>query len=203
MRRTTVKTRIVSVAVREGGPSQLLRRREFRYGQGMRSPVSLVLASFAVLATFVSVALIAGCDNAASPGPQDPTMVQNGGGTGPLANLEASAFQNEVWINEQGQQVGFLYYPNENVRISAQCRTAAGQFVCDAMRFMRSGMPVEIARRALDGRTSAGVKVCQRMNQPIVIVHNSVGSEDSFCRFPDGSLVANGALEQYKMRVIQ
>jgi hypothetical protein len=165
----------------------------------MRSPVSLGLASFAVLLSIVS---LSGCDNAASPGPQDPTM-QNGGGTGPLANLEASAFQNEVWINEQGQQVGFLYYPNENVRITAQCRTAAGQFVCDAMRFMRSGLPVEIARRALDGRTSAGVKVCQRMNQPIVIVHNSVGSEDSFCRFPDGSLVANGALEQYKMRVIQ
>jgi hypothetical protein len=71
------------------------------------------------------------------------------------------------------------------------------------MRFLRSGMPVEIARRALDGRTSAGVKVCMRMNQPIVAVHNSVGSEESFCRFPDGSLVSSGALEQYKLRVIQ
>jgi len=149
------------------------------------------------------LASMTGCDNAASPGPQDPTAMPNGGGTGPLANLEASPFHNEVWLDERGQQVGFLYYPNENVRISAQCRTAAGQFMCDAMRFMRSGMPVEIAHRALDGRTSAGVKVCQRMNQPIVIVRNSVGSEDSFCRFPDGSLVSNGALEQYKMRVVE
>ena len=157
-----------------------------------------------VLLVSVTWFATAGCDNGgASPGPQDPTMMQNGGGSGPLANLEASPFQNEVWLNEQGQQVAFLYYPNENVRVSAQCRTAAGQFMCDAMRFMRSGMPVEIARRALDGRTSAGVKVCQRMNQPIVVVRNSVGSEDSFCRFPDGSLVSNGALEQYKMRVIQ
>ena len=170
----------------------------------MRSPVSLVsLASLLALGSAVSLAFGAGCDNAASPGPQDPTMMQNGGGSGPLANLEASPFQNEVWVDERGQQLGFLYYPNENIRVSAQCRTAAGQFMCDAMRFMRAGMPVEIARRALDGRTSAGVKVCQRMNQPIVVVHNSVGSEDGFCRFPDGSLVSNGALEQYKMRVIQ
>ena len=166
----------------------------------MRAPRFLGLLTLGLLGP---LGLVSGCDNAASPGPQDPTMMPNGGGTGPLANLEASPFHNEVWLDEQGQQIGFLYYPNENVRVSAQCRTAAGQFMCDAMRFMRSGMPVEIARRALDGRTSAGVKVCQRMNQPIVIVRNSVGSEDSFCRFPDGSLVSNGALEQYKMRVIQ
>ena len=86
---------------------------------------------------------------------------------------------------------------------STRAKTASGQFTCQAMNFMRNGMPVEIARRALDGRTSAGVKVCMRMNQPIIVVHNSVGAEDSFCRFPDGSLVSNGALEQYKMRVIQ
>jgi hypothetical protein len=146
---------------------------------------------------------LAACDGGSStgPGPQDPT--QQSAGTGPLAGLESSPFQNEVWITETGQQVPFLYYPRENLRISAQCRSAAGQFTCEAVRFMRNAMPIEIARRALDGRTSAGVKVCMRMNQPIVTVHNSVGAEDSLCQFPDGSLVANGALEQYKMRVIQ
>jgi hypothetical protein len=106
-------------------------------------------------------------------------------------------------MSDSGQQSGFLFYPRENVRLSAQCRSAVGQLRCDAIRFLRNGMPIEIARRALDGRTSAGVKVCMRMNQPIVTVHNSMGAEDSFCQFPDGSLVSNGALEQYKMRVIQ
>ena len=144
---------------------------------------------------------LAGCDNTpATPGPNDPTM--QGPGTGPLANLEASPFQNEVWLDEHGQQLGFIYYPRENVRVNAACRAPAGGFVCEAMRFLRQGMPVEIARRTLDGRTSAGVKVCMRMNQPIATMHNSVGSEDSFCRFPDGSLLSNGALEQYKMRVM-
>jgi putative hemolysin len=110
---------------------------------------------------------------------------------------------NEVWRIDGGAPRGFIFYPRENVRLNAECRSAAGQFVCDGARFLRSGMPVEIARRALDGRTSAGVKVCMRMGQPLVTARNSVGSEDSFCQFPDGSLVSSGALEQYKMRVIQ
>lgn len=159
------------------------------------------LGSFTCVSALLLLS-VAACDGGTGPGPQDPTAAQSTG-SGPLAALESSPFQNEVWISDTGQQLPFLYYPRENLRVSAQCRSAAGQFTCDAMRFMRNGMPVELARRALDGRTSAGVKVCMRMNQPIVTVHNSVGSEDSFCQFPDGSLVANGALEQYKMRVIQ
>lgn len=154
-----------------------------------------------VLTGALTLAGLAGCSgNSAGPA-QDPTM--QGAGTGPLSALESSPFQNELWIGEGGQQTPILFYPRENVRVSGQCRTAAGQFVCAAVRYLQSGMPVEIPRRALDGRTSAGVKVCMRMNQPIIVVRNSVGSEDSFCRFPDGSLLSNGALEQYKMRVIQ
>jgi len=148
------------------------------------------------------VALLTGCpESAPGPGPNDPTL--QGNGSGPLAGLESSPFQNEVWIAEDGAQVPVVYYARENLRVNAQCRGASGQFTCQAMNFMRNGAPVEIAHRALDGRTSAGVKVCMRMNQPIVVVRNSVGAEDSFCRFPDGSLVSNGALEQYKMRVMQ
>ncbi|MDB4941859.1 MAG: hypothetical protein JWP97_1393 [Labilithrix sp.] len=144
---------------------------------------------------------LAACQETTPAGAADPTMQSSG--TGPLAQLESSPFQNEVWIAEDGQQVPILFYPRENVRVSSVCRTAAGQFTCAAMAFMRNGQPVELAARALDGRTSAGTKVCMRMNQPIVMVHNSVGAEDGFCRFPDGSLVSNGALEQYKMRVLQ
>jgi hypothetical protein len=145
---------------------------------------------------------LAACGGGPGQPSNDPTA-HAGAGTGPLANLEASPFQNEVWITPEGQQIGFLFYPRENIRVNASCRMATGPFICDAMRYMRNGMPVEIPRRSLDGRTSAGVKVCMRMNQPIITVRNSVGSEDSFCRFPDGSLISLGALEQYQMRVIQ
>ena len=68
-----------------------------------------------------------------------------GTGTGPLANLEAAPFVNEVWIGQEGgQQMQFLFYTRENVRISAQCRSGAGQLSCDAIRQLRGGMPVEM-----------------------------------------------------------
>lgn len=121
---------------------------------------------------------------------------------GPLANLETSPATNEVWAID-GQQQPFVYWAEHDLRASASCRGAGGQIQCEALRFMRSGMPVEIARRFLDGRQSAGVKVCMRMNQPVLVARNSVGSEDSFCRFPDGSMVSTGALERYAMRVME
>ncbi len=157
-------------------------------------------ARFASHLGAATLLLFAGCGGGNTPGPTGPMP---GNGNGPLANLEGSPFMNEVWLVEGQGQVQFIYYARENVRVNAQCRLPSGVLICDAMRFMRNGMPVEIARRALDGRTSAGVKVCQRMNQPIVGIRNSMGAEDSMCRFPDGSLVSTGALEQYMMRVIQ
>lgn len=131
------------------------------------------------------------------------TGVSSGGGNAALTGLENSPFMNEVWIDENGQNGPYIFYPRENIRATGNCRLPNGQFACDAMRFLRNGMPVELTRRALDGRTSAGVKVCMKLRQPIVVVHNSVGAEDSFCKFPDGSMVSNGALERYSMRVIE
>ena len=52
-------------------------------------------------------------------------------------------------------------------------------------------------------RMSAGVKACIKMHNQIVEVTNQMGSQDTFCRFPDGSLLAAGTLEQYGMRVLQ
>lgn len=120
-----------------------------------------------------------------------------------LVQLDTAPFQQEVWtMNEGGQQVQLIRYPAENVRVSAQCRSAAGQLACDALRFIRSGQPVKMTRAQLsDVRTSAGVKVCQQLNQPIVTAHDASGNEDSFCQFPDGSLLATGSLEQYGMQV--
>lgn len=159
------------------------------------------------LSAVIFVALlftVAGCPSAGERGEvQGPPPPSNAAGTGPLANLEASPFMNEVWITEQGEQTPMIFFARENVRISARCRIGDGQLACEAIRYMRSGMPVEVARRSLDGRTSAGIKVCQRLNYPIVTLHNTLGAEDSACRFPDGSLVSTGALEQYSMRVMQ
>ena len=95
-----------------------------------------------------------------------------------------------------------VYYAKENLRVSASCRAPDGMITCEAVRFMRQGSPVDIPRRALDGRTSAGIKICRKMNLPIVTAHNSVGAEDSLCKFPDGSYAAAGALETYALHVM-
>jgi len=156
-----------------------------------------------VVTPLALVVVLAGCPSNGERGDAQAPAPGAGNGTGPLANLEASPFMNEVWSTEDGQQTQFAYFTRENVRVSGTCRLATGQLACDAIRYVRNGMPVEIPRRALDGRTSAGVKVCQRLNQPLVTVRNALGAEDSMCRFPDGSLISAGALEQYAMRVIQ
>jgi hypothetical protein len=153
----------------------------------------------------LSSLLLFGCpskDNQSSSGATSPSVAASTG-TGPLSTLESAPFMNEVWISQEGQQMPFIYYARENVRVSAQCRQASGQLACDALRQMRNGMPVEIPRRALTGGISAGTRVCMTLKHQLVTGHNSVGAEDGFCRFPDGSMVSTGALEQYGMRVIE
>lgn len=156
---------------------------------------ALALAAFVVLS---------GCNNKEGERPDANTSsgTQAGGPTR-LAQLDSAPFQQEVWIlNEGGQQLPFIYYTADNVRLSAQCRSAAGQLTCDAARFIRTGQPVQMKRASLDGRQSAGVKVCRQMNQQIVTAHNASGNEDSFCKFPDGSMLATGSLEQYGMQIV-
>jgi hypothetical protein len=157
----------------------------------------------AILAAAAVVGLLAACNN--KEGERTDANTSSGATTAApvrLAQLDAAPFMNEVWImNEGGAQVPFIYYQADNVRVSAQCRSATGQLACDALKFLRSSPPVQMKRAQLDGRTSAGVKVCKQMNQPIVTAHNASGNEDSFCKFPDGSLLATGSLEQYGMQV--
>jgi hypothetical protein len=158
-----------------------------------------------ILGVFVLGVLVCACPS--GRGQQADAQTSSSGatqpGTGPLAGLESSPFMNEAWTTEDGQQLGILYYARENLRMTSSCRTGSGELSCDAIRYVRNGQPVEIPHRELDGRTSAGVKVCRKLNQPLVRVHNSVGSEDSYCRFPDGSLLSTATLERYAMRVTE
>ncbi|AKU96920.1 hypothetical protein AKJ09_03584 [Labilithrix luteola] len=164
----------------------------------------LVVLFGALSSIVVLTSTLAACNSKEGEQRDAQAKAPPGNGTGPLAALESSPFLNEVWTSEEGQQVPLLYYTRENVRLSTPCRNNAdGTLACDAIRYLRNGMPAEIPRRSLDGRTSAGVKVCQKLGNGLVTVRNSVGSEDSLCRFPDGSFVSTGTLEQYGMRVLQ
>jgi putative hemolysin len=162
--------------------------------------------SFATAALIVSTSLLVGCpskDNAAASGATSPSS-STSGGAGPLANLEAAPYLNEVWIaQEGGAQMPFVFYPQQNVRVSASCRPASGQLACDAIRYLRGGSFVEVPRSSLTGNVSAGTRACTKLGHRLVSGHNASGSEDGFCRFPDGSMLSTGALEQYGMRVTE
>ena len=158
-----------------------------------------------VAAVLLSSLVFLGCpskDNQSSSGATSPADATNTV-TGPLATLESAPFLNEVWTSQEGQQMPFIFYARENVRVSAQCRQASGQLACDALRPVRSGTPVEIPARELTGGMSAGTKVCLKLGQKLVTGLNASGNEDGFCRFPDGSMISTGALEQYGMHVLQ
>ncbi|MBX3229637.1 MAG: hypothetical protein KIT84_04820 [Labilithrix sp.] len=147
----------------------------------------------------VSVLFLAGCpskDSSSSSG-ASPS------GAGPLGNLEATQPVQEAWIGPDGAQLPMLYYGPQNVRISAQCRQPNGQLSCDAIRQLRSAPPIQISSRGGSPSMSMGTKGCLKMNYQLVTGRNSVGAEDGFCRFPDGSMVASGALEQYGMHITE
>ncbi len=153
------------------------------------------------------VSLLCGCpskDNTSSSGATSPPSGETGPVSGPLASLESAPFVNEVWVaQEGGGQMPFIYYTQQNVRMSAPCRTGAGQLNCEAIRFLRGGRPVDVPRRLLTGGVSAGTRACTKMGNQLVTARNPSGSEDGFCRFSDGSLLSTGALEQYAVRITE
>ncbi len=154
-----------------------------------------------VVGLFVGLAAL-GCggSSTAGPGPADP---QGGAPSGPLASLDTSAPLSETWSLEGGGPAPFLFYAAENVRLSAACKPPGGPLNCAAATYLRRGAPAQVPRRQLDGRMSAGTRACMSLGNALVNGSNSVGAQDTFCRFPDGSLVSTGALEQYKLHVIQ
>jgi hypothetical protein len=119
--------------------------------------------------------------------------------TGPLASLDSAPFMNEVW-NMSGEQVQILYYARENVRVSAQCRNAAGQLGCSALGPIRGGAPVTLSKSELGGRP-AGALACKKLNNSMMTGLNQKGDEETFCRFPDGSWLSTNTLEQYGVKV--
>lgn len=145
---------------------------------------------------------LTGCpskESSSSSGATSPAPV----GSGPLANLETQPSVPEQWTAQDGRPLPMIYFQGQNVRVSAQCKQPNGQLTCDAIRQLRSGQPVEVSARGASPSLSMGTKGCMKLHYPLVTGRNSVGAEDGFCQFPDGSMVSTGALEQYGMRILQ
>lgn len=161
------------------------------------------------LALLAFASLLLGCpskDSSSSSGATSPSTTPSASsatpvGTGPLANLESQPSVAEPWTSSDGKQLAMLYYTGQNVRISASCKQPSGQLDCDAIRQLRNAPPVAVVNGGRPG-TSMGTKGCRQLGNQHVTGRNSVGAEDGFCTFPDGSMVSTGALEQYGMKIL-
>ena len=118
------------------------------------------------------------------------------------STLDGKSGLAESWTVEDAP-VQILFFTQIGMKLSASCRQADGTLTCAAFQYVRNGMPTEIAKRELDGVASPGSKVCLKLGNQVVSGKNSVGSADTFCKFPDGSLITVGTLEQYMLRTIQ
>lgn len=146
------------------------------------------------------VALLACCGKeGAESGAATPRSAQ---GTS-LATLDATSGLPETWTIEDGAPLPLLYFTQVGMKLSASCKKPDGTLDCAAFQYVKSGMPTEIPKRELDGRGSPGSKVCIKMQNQVVNAKNSVGAADAFCKFPDGSLITVGTLEQHSLRVVQ
>jgi hypothetical protein len=123
-----------------------------------------------------------------------------------LASLDAKSALQENWtLEDVVAPMPMLLFAQPVLKLSASCKKPDGALDCAALTYMRNGMPTEIPKRELErGRGgSPGEKVCKRLDNQVVKGNTSLGTTDVFCRFPDGSMVNVGALEQYSLRIIQ
>jgi putative hemolysin len=170
------------------------------------------------VAALLSPSALIGCpskDSQSSSGATSPSTATTTGASpttpssppakaaGPLASLESAPFQSESWTGQEGGQAQpFVSYAQQNVRLSAGCRSASGALQCDAVKALRSATPVEVSKKSLTGNLSAGARACMKLGYTLWSAHSASGNEDGFCKFPDGSMVSTGALEQYGMKIV-
>lgn len=162
-----------------------------------------VVSVLAISAVSVAAIALAACGGGASSGasaaaPSAPVAP----GREPVAAMRAADGRDESFTLDDGKATPFLYFEAARVRLSSDCKKGDA-LECDAYRTLRNAAPVELPAREVGGGTSAGTKICTKLGGTVADGTNSVGSQDGFCRFGDGSLVSAGALEQYLLRVFE
>jgi hypothetical protein len=158
------------------------------------------ISCLAVCSLFV---LVAGCSKEPTSQPASGASGAAAPAQGGLAALDAKAAKEEPWTLEGAGPMPFLYWGNPQLKLSASCKKPDGSLDCEAFRFLKSGTPVEIPKRRPDGRMSAGTLVCMKLGHALITGRSALGTEDGFCKFPDGSVTTTGALEQYNLRILE
>lgn len=120
---------------------------------------------------------------------------------GTLPELDPKTAKEEAWVLEDGGNTPMLVFGAAKVTLGKSC-LKGGALDCEAIRILRAGNVVEIKKAQLDGRMSAGSRVCLALNGELLTGKGPSGNEDGFCKTKDGSLVSSGALETYAIKIV-
>lgn len=115
--------------------------------------------------------------------------------------LDPKTAKEETWTLDEGGKTQILVFAAARVTLGKSCLKGA-VLDCDALRTLKAGAVVEVKKSQLDGRMSAGMRVCQALKNELVNGKAPSGNEDAFCKFKDGSLVSAGALETYALKIV-
>ncbi|MBK8213772.1 MAG: hypothetical protein IPK71_08475 [Myxococcales bacterium] len=120
---------------------------------------------------------------------------------GGAPELDPKAATTEMWDLEGIGKTELLVFAKERVTLGKSCLKGAA-LDCEAYRVLRAGPKVEVKKSSLDGRMSAGSRVCLALKGELVTGKSPAGNEDGFCKLGDGSIVACGPLETYAIKIV-
>lgn len=115
--------------------------------------------------------------------------------------LDPKTAKEETWMMDDLGKTEVLAFAAARVSIGKSCLKGT-TLDCEGQRVLKAGAVVEVKKAQLDGRMSAGARVCQVLKNELVNGKGPSGSEDAFCKFKDGSLVSAGALETYVIKIV-
>lgn len=104
----------------------------------------------------------------------------------------AAAFGQEV-AHLSGKQVALHYDFKARLLISRSCLKSSGKFDCDAYRALKR-LTLRNLEEKLEGGANPGAVACVAVGGSVVVSVDALKNETSYCKFADGSLVANGSV---------
>jgi len=120
---------------------------------------------------------------------------------GTMPELDPKSAKEEAWAMDELGSTPMLVFASAKVTLSKTCLKGS-TLDCEALKVLKAGNVVEVKKAQLDGRMSAGSRVCLALKAELVNGKGPAGSEDGFCKLKDGSLVACGALETYAIKIV-
>lgn len=88
-------------------------------------------------------------------------------------------------------KIAFVTDEAAKLTVSADCLKTDGSLQCDAT----AGLKDLSWKKRKKGDQNPGSALCQdQLKGTVVVGKDSAGDENSFCRFPDGSMVDGGSL---------